>query len=50
MEKDLYDLVAAGLLRPRTADMEWLAPGNEAEQAPPPGYVVSFVPFHDTGS
>jgi hypothetical protein len=26
-----------------------LAPGSEADPTPPPGYVVSFTPFHERG-
>jgi hypothetical protein len=26
-----------------------MAPGSEADLTPPPGYVVSFIPFHERG-
>jgi hypothetical protein len=26
-----------------------MAPGSEADPTPPPGYVVSFIPFHERG-
>jgi hypothetical protein len=26
-----------------------MAPGSEADPTPPPGYVVSFTPFHERG-
>ena len=38
-----------GLLRPRTEAMEWLVPQGESVPAPPDGYVVSFVAFHERG-
>jgi hypothetical protein len=48
--KDLEALVADGLLRPLSdgAQLEWMVP-SEAVPAPPPGYVVSFIPFHEQG-
>jgi hypothetical protein len=52
MEKMLQELVHNGLLRPRTnRDLpEWRAPpANHREPAPPEGYVVSFVAFHERG-
>jgi hypothetical protein len=47
---DLEALVADGLLRPLSdgPQPEWMAPG-EAIPTPPPGYVVSFIPFHERG-
>ena len=42
-------LVKKGLLRARTAVMEWIIPGGEDVPSPPAGYVVSFVPFHEHG-
>jgi hypothetical protein len=48
---DLEALVADGLLRPLSGDPqpEWMAPASEADPTPPPGYVVSFVSFHERG-
>jgi hypothetical protein len=48
--KDLEALVADNLLRPLSggAQPEWMAP-SEAVPSPPPGYVVSFIPFHERG-
>jgi hypothetical protein len=48
---DLEALVADGLLHPLSDDPqpEWMAPASEADPAPPPGYVVSFVSFHERG-
>jgi hypothetical protein len=48
---DLEALVADGLLRPLSGDPqpEWMAPVSEADPTPPPGYVVSFVSFHERG-
>jgi hypothetical protein len=47
---DLEALVADGLLRPLSggAQLEWIAP-SEADPTSPPGYVVSFIPFHERG-
>jgi hypothetical protein len=47
---DLEALVVDGLLRPLSggAQPEWIAP-SEADPTPPPGYVVSFIPFHERG-
>jgi hypothetical protein len=49
--EDLQALVTEGLLRPLSSgpQAEWLAPGSEADPTPPPGYVVSFTPFHERG-
>jgi hypothetical protein len=49
--EDLQALVAEGLLRPLSGGLqpEWLAPGSKADPTPPPGYVVSFTPFHERG-
>jgi hypothetical protein len=52
MEKKLLELVRDGLLRSRTSrDLpEWrVPPDNHWEPAPPEGYVVSFVAFHERG-
>jgi hypothetical protein len=49
---DLEDLVAEGLLRPLSDERqpEWIPPPpNGAAPSPPPGYVVSFVSFHERG-
>ena len=40
-------LVKRGLLRGRTEVVEWLMPGRKDALAPPDGYVVSFMPFHE---
>jgi hypothetical protein len=47
---DLEALVADGLLRPLSGgpQPEWMAP-SKADPTPPPGYVVSFIPFHERG-
>jgi hypothetical protein len=45
----LNGLVAKGLMCPLTAVQEWIVPFSEAEPRPPPGYVVSFVFFHERG-
>ena len=29
--------------------MEWIVPTGAERPAPPPGYVVSFAPFHERG-
>jgi hypothetical protein len=49
--EDLEALVSDGLLRPLSGgpQPEWMAPGSEADPTPPPGYVVSFIPFHERG-
>jgi hypothetical protein len=48
---DLEALVADGLLHPLSGDSqpEWMAPSSEAAPSPPPGYVVSFISFHERG-
>ena len=48
---DLQALIAEGLLRPLSGgpQPEWMAPGSETDPTPPPGYVVSFIPFHERG-
>jgi hypothetical protein len=48
---DLEDLVADGLLRPLSEDSqpEWMAPPSGAAPSPSPGYVLSFVSFHERG-
>jgi hypothetical protein len=51
-EKKLQELMHDGLLRLRTSrDLsEWrVLPTNHRESAPPEGYVVSFVAFHERG-
>jgi hypothetical protein len=51
MVDDLEALVADGLLRPLSGDPqpEWIAPPSGAAPSPPPGYVLSFVSFHERG-
>jgi hypothetical protein len=51
MADDLEALVADGLLRPLSGDPqpEWIAPLSGAAPSPPPGYVLSFVSFHERG-
>jgi hypothetical protein len=51
MVDDLEALVADGLLRPLSGDPqpEWMVPPSGAAPAPPPGYVLSFVSFHERG-
>ena len=51
MADDLEALVADGLLRPLSGDSqpEWMAPSSGVAPSPPPGYVVSFVSFHERG-
>ena len=48
---DLEELVGEGLLRPLTDKQrpEWIPPMGGAAPSPPPGYVVSFVSFHERG-
>jgi hypothetical protein len=48
---DLEALVADGLLRPLSDDpqSEWMVPSSGADPTPPPGYVLSFVSFHERG-
>jgi hypothetical protein len=48
---DLGALVADGLLRPLSGDPQpvWMVPASEAVPTPSPGYVVSFVSFHEWG-
>ena len=43
--------VADGLLRPLSGEPqpEWMAPGSGVGPSPLPGYVVSFIPFHEQG-
>jgi hypothetical protein len=49
--EDLETLVADGLLRPLSGEPQlvWMAPVSEANPTPPPGYAVSFIPFHERG-
>ena len=42
-------LVKHGLLHGRTDVVEWLVPGHEGVSAPPSGYIISFMPFHNSG-
>jgi hypothetical protein len=48
---NLEALVADGFLRPLFGDPqpEWIAPPSGAAPSPPPGYVLSFVSFHERG-
>jgi hypothetical protein len=48
---NLEALVVDGLLRPLSGDPqpEWMAPPSGAALSPPPGYVLSFVSFHERG-
>jgi hypothetical protein len=48
---DLEALVTDGLLRPLSGDPqpEWMVPPSGADPTPPPGYVLSFVSFHERG-
>jgi hypothetical protein len=51
-EKRLEELVHDELLRPKTSrsQPEWIAPPSDhREPAPPEGYVVSFICFHERG-
>jgi hypothetical protein len=49
--EDLEALVTDGLLCPLSGgpQPEWMAPGSEADPTSPPGYVASFIPFHERG-
>jgi hypothetical protein len=49
--EDLEALVTNGLLCPLSGgpQPEWMAPWSEADPTPPPGYMVSFIPFHERG-
>jgi hypothetical protein len=52
MERKLEELVCDGLLRPwaSRSQPEWrVLPSNHREPAPPEGYVVSSVAFHERG-
>ena len=40
-------LVKRGLLHGRTDAAEWLVLDREDALAPPDGYIISFVPFHE---
>jgi hypothetical protein len=48
---DLEALVADGLLRPLSGDPQpkWMVSPSGADPTPPPGYVLSFVSFHERG-
>jgi hypothetical protein len=48
---DLEDLVSEGLLRPLIDEQrpKWIPPVGGVAPSPPPGYVVSFVSFHERG-
>jgi len=45
----MEDLVKKGLLRARTAAIEWIVPGGEDVPSPADGYFVSLNPFHERG-
>jgi hypothetical protein len=52
IERKLEELVRDGLLRPRASrtQPEWrVPPSDHQEPAPPEGYVVSFMAFHERG-
>jgi hypothetical protein len=52
MERKLEELVRDSLLRSRASrsQSEWrVPPSDHREPAPPEGYVVSFVAFHEMG-
>jgi hypothetical protein len=51
MADDLEVLVAEGLLRPLSDERqpEWIPPASGAAPSLPPGYIVSFVSFHERG-
>jgi hypothetical protein len=52
IERKLEELVHDGLLRPRVSrsQLKWrVPPFDHWEPAPPEGYVVSFVAFHERG-
>ena len=42
-------LVKCDLLYGRIYAAEWLVPSREDAPAPPDGYVISFMPFHERG-
>jgi hypothetical protein len=42
-------LIKHDLLPTRTKALEWVIPGDEEVPAPPDGYVISFIPFHERG-
>jgi hypothetical protein len=48
---NLEALVADGLLHPLSGEPQpkWIAPRSGVSSTPPPGYVVSFIPFHSGG-
>jgi hypothetical protein len=51
-ERKLEELVRDGLLRPRASRTQpkWrVPPSDHREPAPPEGYVVSFMAFHERG-
>jgi hypothetical protein len=45
--EQLLRLVEVGQLPPVTDAVEWIVPAHESVPRPPPGYVVSFVTFHE---
>jgi hypothetical protein len=51
-KRRLEELVHDGLLRPRASRTQpkWrVSPSDHREPAPPEGYVVSFMAFHERG-
>lgn len=49
VNRELNELISAGVLRPLAEAREWIMPRNEAAPNPSPGYVVSFIHFHERG-
>jgi hypothetical protein len=45
----MESLVKRGLPPARTKALEWVVPGDKEAPAPPDGYHVSFIPFHERG-
>ena len=48
-EAQLLKLVESGHLPARAEAREWIVPRDEIVPTPPPGYVVSFIDFHERG-
>lgn len=49
LRKDLDALVSTSLLCPLIDGTEWIVPGSEPAPERKPGYIVSFIPFHERG-
>jgi hypothetical protein len=47
MHQRMEGLAQRGLLRARTATMEWIVPDDEEMSSPPDDYIISFVHFHE---